>query len=241
MIYDKDKPLQFEQQDFEVIGPDGCHWDDLEDLIYIGVLGGCGCGHPDYAYVHAMSMLKRITDNKELKDERDYFTAYCMLSSGIITKELELTVLGEDVLSKFQGEFNDVTPKNETTYTPVRVDEEFLEVELSLVGITDIPSDYLVPVLSYIVKVCGYYEYSNSRGPRTLGDDWNEFKADVEKILEMEYGSGEFYYVFHQLDRLGIEEHGGSSPGWIAHGIADEFKDLMVKFKQWQQRPSISL
>ena len=222
---DPNKPLEFEDFHGMVTAVDGLKYDDMNEFLYLHIFDLCGCGTPEESLIYLMSALKTLTDEKTLKTNVDYFEAFYFINVGLIDNQLNLTVLGNDVIKHYSGEFIERNVFNQGCYLNSNID---LSAEFEVLGVRIQPEGWVVPTAKYIDKLSLYYDM------RSSDVDYHKIKhvLKTELGLDTVENCGIFYAHYHILDYFNIDDHGGCAPGWIKHKMSETVAQLRLKVNQ---------
>lgn len=221
--FDMDK-IKFINDDIYYDGED-CG-DNLEFLNHLLIINGwaCGCGMPDKATVFFIRQLRAFASGEDFHTFQgglDLFKIACY-HRGFIDINGALTLKGNEFLSiaTHVGITNDDLASIQVNKLPVpkllikgNVDETIAQVFEQIEVSPDLANAFLA--LQYIGFFGSFLrirskQWDEARNPRVLPPISEEY----HKWCEVRFG--EIYNTWHILENiLDMEEHGGSTPGWL--------------------------
>jgi len=228
-----------------VLHYDGCELEGVLDFLNSVLCEnawGCGCGRPDEATSFFFAQFADLAFGKDyhrLPGGLELFKYACW-KEGLINKDLSYTEKGEELLSVpelfFSVKWEQYDKDKQVSF--VRESLPTLSFDPAAVpavvktvfgDVQDGPEIDYVSALAYVGILGGYLKVKHGI-PFSLTDrtGWDKLYAVSDPVFE-NY-EGEWYNSFHALSEvLEMEEHGGSTPGWLSHDEGIEKQEAIEK------------
>jgi len=229
-----------------VLHYDGCEQEDILDFLNTALCEnawGCGCGRPDEATSFFFAQFGDIASGKNyhrLPGGLELFKFACW-KDGLINKDLSYTEKGKELLAlpdlffkvEWEGydKFKCVSFAYDSlpalTSDPAALPGVIKEVFGDVTGAPEID---FAAALVYVGILGGYLKNKHDI-PFSLTDRSEREKLEALVDPVFDNYAGEWYNSFHILENaLEMEEHGGSTPGWLSHDGGSEKQEAIEKF-----------
>lgn len=219
----------------------GDRWDFLNEIL-IDNAWACGCGMPDKAtdfFIRQFKALPSGIDYHTFEGGLDLFKIACH-HKGFIDIEGKYTEKGEEFLTLVDYLLinDDLLKEGQLEKLPIpkllirgSIDDTIDKVFEGIVVSPDLSNAFLA--LKYIAFFTSFIKLRELEWEvqRELG---TQSEVDVVSKQYYEFGEtrhGEIYNAFHILENvLEVEEHGGSTPGWIDEASAEKVEAIEELF-----------
>jgi len=229
-----------------VLHYDGCEQGDILDFLNTALCEnawGCGCGRPDEATSFFFAQFGDIASGKNyhrLPGGLELFKYACW-KDGLINKDLSYTEKGKELLALpnlfFKVDWDEYDKSTCVsfardllpilTFDPTALPDIIKEV---FGDVKDGPEVDYTAALIYVGILGGYLKRKQGMPfSFIMSPERDEMYALSDSVFK-NY-AGEWYNSFHILEGvLDMEEHGGSTPGWLSYDGGAEKQEAIEKF-----------